>query len=61
MRLNIHMLGTEQVLGALNRQRLDYVNEFAASVVTAPRVSLGILVRENGANRFENGFSHEIL
>jgi hypothetical protein len=54
MRLNIGMLGAEQRLDAIAGQRLNFVDEFAAAVITPAGIALGVLVREDGAGGFED-------
>src|SRR5690606_11351446 len=53
MRLDIGKAAVEDLLGALNRQRLGNVDELAAAIVTPAGISCGILVREYRALRFK--------
>ena len=61
MGLDIHVLGAEELLRALDGQRLHRVGELAPAVVAAVGISFGILVREHRALRFEHGLAHIIL
>ena len=46
VRLHVGGLGVEQLLGALDRDLLDDVDELAAAVVALARIALGVLVGE---------------
>jgi hypothetical protein len=61
MRLHVDVLGTEQLLGAIDGKLLGDVDELAAAVVAASGITLGILVGENRALRFENGAADDVL
>ena len=61
MRLNVDVLGAEKFFGALDREVLDHVDEFATAVISAARVAFGVFVREDGTRRFENGLVREVL
>ncbi len=61
VRLHVGVCGAEQCLGAAEREGLGDVDELAATVVTAARVTLGVLVGEDGALRFEHGARNEVL
>ena len=54
VRLHVGVLGAEQRLGALDRERLDLVDDLLALVVALARVALGVLVREHRAGRLEH-------
>ena len=61
MRLHVGVFGAEQLLRAVARQVLDNVGELAAAVIAFAGISLGILVREDGARGFEHGFADEVF
>ena len=44
VRLHVGVVGTEQLLGALDGRGLDLVDMFAAAVVTLARIAFGVLV-----------------
>ena len=54
MRLDVGEAAAEQLLGALDRQRLDRVRRRAALIVAAARIALGIFVGEHRALRLEH-------
>ena len=54
MRLDVGEAAAEQLLGALDRQRLDRVGRRAALIVAAARIAFGIFVGEHRALRFEH-------
>jgi hypothetical protein len=59
--LDIDVVATENLLGALDRERLGDVHKLTAAVVAATRVALRILVREDRALRLQNGARNEVL
>ena len=61
VRLNVDMLGAEKLFRTIDGEALDHVGELAAAVVAAPGISLGVLVGEDGARRFEYGLVGEVL
>ena len=61
MRLDVRVLGAEELLRAVDRELLDLVDDLAAAVVAAAGVPLGVLVREHGADRLEHGRPREVL
>ena len=61
VRLHVGILGSEQFLGAVARQVLDPVREFAAAVIALARIAFGVFVGEDGAGGFENRFGNEVL
>src|SRR5688572_1145205 len=61
MRLDVRVLGGEERLGAVDRDRLDLVDDLAAAVVALARVSLGVLVRRHRPDRFEHARPGEVL
>ena len=54
-------LAAEQLLGALDRQRLDRVRRRAALVIAAARIAFGIFVGEHRALRLEHRLADDIL
>jgi hypothetical protein len=61
VRLDVHVLGPEQLLGAFDGQRLGDVHELAAAVVPPARVAFGVLVRHHAAGRFHDREADEVL
>ena len=61
VRLDVGVVGAEQLLGALDRQFLGDVDLLAAAVVAAAGVALGVLVGQHRADRVEHGLRHEVL
>src|SRR6266852_1014952 len=61
MGLDIHMIRAEDLLGALDRQRLDYVHVLAAPVVAATGIALGVLVGHERALRGQDRRAGEVL
>ena len=61
VRLHVGVLRAEQRLGAVDRQLLGHVHPLAAAVVAAPRIPLGVLVREHRALAFEHRSRREVL
>src|SRR5438132_8989887 len=61
MRLNIHMLGTEEFLGTIDGEILNDLHTLAAAVVPPSRISFGILVRKDGSGRLEHGAIREVF
>jgi hypothetical protein len=55
MRLDVRVLGAEDRLCALDRERLGNVDELAAAVVPLTGVAFGVLVGQHGARRFAHG------
>ena len=47
VRLDVGVLGAEELLRALDRERLGDVDELAAAVVALARIALGVLVGED--------------
>jgi hypothetical protein len=44
VRLDVRVLGAEQLLRAVDRELLDLVDDLAAAVVATTRIALGLLV-----------------
>ena len=55
MGLNIGIGAIEQGLGPLNRQGLGNIDKFAAAIIPAARIALGILVGQDRALGLEHG------
>jgi len=55
VRLDVGVLGAEELLGALDGELLDLVDEFAAAVPALGRVALGVLVGEHAALGLHHG------
>jgi len=61
VRLNIGEIAIEQLLRALDRQLFGNVHKFAAAVIPASRITLGIFVGENRALGFEHRAGDDVL
>ena len=62
VRLHVHVLGAEQLLGALDGERLDLVDHLAGAAVVAPAgIALGVLVGEQRAERLEDRRAGQVL
>ncbi|CAB4344353.1 unannotated protein [freshwater metagenome] len=61
MRLDVGVIGSEQLLRAIDPELLGDIDKLAAAVVALSRVALGILVGENAALAFENRLGNEVL
>ena len=61
VRLDVGVLGAEQLLGPLDRQLLGDVDLLAAAVVALARVALGVLVGQHRAGRVEDRLGDEVL
>ena len=61
MGLDVCVLGSEQRLGAVDRELLGDVDLLAAAVVTAAGVALGVLVGQHRAGRVEHRLRDEVL
>jgi hypothetical protein len=61
VRLDVGVVGAEQLLHALERERLGDVDELAAAVVALTGQALGVLVRHHRAGRREHGRADEVL
>src|SRR4030095_13719372 len=51
----------EELLGPLDRQALDDVDELAAAVVAPAGIALGVLVGHHAAGRLQHGAADEVL
>jgi hypothetical protein len=61
VRLDVRVVGAEDRLGALDRERLGDVDVLAAAVVALPRIALGVLVRQHRALAVEHRLRDEVL
>ncbi len=61
MRLDVGVVGTEQLPGALDGQRLDLVHMLAATVVALARIALGVLVGQAAALRLHDALAAVVL
>ena len=61
VRLNIHVVATEDLLRTFDGERLRDVHKLAATVVAATRVALGVLISQDRALRLEDGARDKVL
>ena len=61
VRLDVGEAAAEQLLGAIDRQRLDRVRRPAALVVAAARIAFRIFVGQHGSLRFKHRAADDIL
>ena len=61
VRLHIDVLAAEELARAIAGKILDDVGVFAAAVITAAGIALGIFVGEDRAGGFEHGFRDEVF
>ena len=61
IRLHVGEAAAEQLLGALDRQRLGDVDELAAAVIAPARIALGVFVGQHRALRLEHGAADDVL
>ena len=61
VRLHVGEVAAEQLLGALDRERLGDVDELAAAVVALARIALGVFVGQHRALRLEHGAGDDVL
>ncbi len=54
VRLNVGVIGTEQLLGTVNGQLLNDIDILATTVVALARVAFGVLVGQDGPLRLHN-------
>jgi hypothetical protein len=59
--LDVGVFGAEQLFGAVAGEVFDDVGELAAAVVAAAGVAFGVLVGEDAAGGFEDGFGGEVF
>ena len=61
VRLDVGVVGAEQLARAVAREVLDDVDLLAPAVVALAGQALGVLVGERRARRLEDGHRHEVL
>src|SRR5687767_10391300 len=61
VRLDVGILGPEQLLSSIAREILHNVHVLAAAVVTPSRIAFGVFIGEDATRRLENGLGGEIL
>ena len=54
MRLNVGIIGAEQLLRAIDRQLLGHIDVFTTTVVALARIALGVLVGQHRALGFHD-------
>ncbi len=59
--LHVGVLGAEDLFGALARQVLDHIGEFATAVVAFARIALRVLVGKDRARGLQHSAAHEVL
>src|SRR5260370_3952523 len=61
MGLDVGVFRAEEFLGAIDGELFDFVGVFATTVVTLAWVAFSVLVGEDGAHGFEDGFGDEVF
>ena len=61
MRLDVGKSAIEQLFGAIDRELLGHIHEFATAVVAAPGIPFCIFVRHHRTGRFENRARNDIF
>ena len=61
VRLDVGELRAEDLLGTIARKILDHVGVFAAAIVAASRIALGIFVGKHRAGSLEHRFGYEVF
>ena len=61
VRLDVRVLGAEQLLRAVDRGLLDLVDDLAAAVVALPGIALRVLVGRHRTDGFEDRRPREVL
>ena len=61
VRLNVGVVGAEELLGAVDGELLGDVDEFATAVVALARITFGVLVGEHRALRLEHARADVVL
>jgi hypothetical protein len=61
VRLDVGVLGPEELLGTVDRELLGDVDLLAASVIALARIALGVLVGEHRAGGVEDRLRDEVL
>jgi len=60
-RLDVGVLGAEQLLGSPDGEPFSLVHELAAAVVASTRITLVVLVGQDRSHRFQDRLAHEVL
>src|SRR5688572_27869193 len=61
VRLYVRMLGSKELLDTIDRGLLDDICKLTSTVITLPRIALGVLVREYRPHRLQDGLGDDIL
>ena len=61
VRLDVGVLGAEELLGAVDGELLDDVDVLAAAVVALAGIALGVLVRQHAADGLHHGRAGVVL
>ena len=61
VRLDVHVFGVEELLGALDGERFGHVHKLAAAVVALAGQALGVLVGQDRPERLQHRFTHKIF
>ena len=61
VRLDVDMIGPEELFGPLDSQGLHDIDKFAPIVVSLSRVTFGVFVGHDAALGFENRLAHKIF
>lgn len=61
MRLNVSVLRTEKFFGSFDGECFHDIGVVATVVVSFPRITFGVFVRERGGVRFQNGSGNKIF
>ena len=61
VRLHVGVLGAEEALEPVDRERFGNVHPLASAVIPAPRIALGVLVGHHARHRFANGAARVVL
>ena len=61
MRLDVHVLGTEQSLGPIDRKLLRNIDIFTTAIPALARITFRVLVGQHAALRFHHRAAREIF
>ena len=61
MRLDVGVIGTEELFGALDRERLHGIHRETAAVPPLSGITLGVLVGQDAAGRGADGAGHVVF
>ena len=61
MRLDVRIVTAEELLGSLDGEGLELVDDFAAAVVTLARITFGIFIGQDRAHRQNDGFGNDVF